>query len=143
MKNQQRKQKAIQEAWVKLLNPDTFELLTLNDEGYSNWHCRRHIKNVLWDELYSKLGPVKGKRRDTGNDMLYRPKSLSGIDTNNGWTRIEPDGSNLPAEGAKYIWTDMTGRNIEREYDKKWDAKTWANVYTHYRPVTELPKPIY
>jgi len=136
MTNQQRKQKAIQEAYGE------------------HWEqVRLRVNENGWYSL------PNGKKSESFCDFLgncdmraaadFRPKSLSGIDTNNGWTRIEPDGSNLPVEGGKFkVGMKFYDSDIFIEEDAIYNHIEVLNAYsigliTHYRPVTELPKPIY
>lgn len=75
------KQEVIQEAWLEFMTESDYKNLKIDDNGFCNYQCRRYINSSRWDELYSRV-KSGGK---TGRDIIYRPKSLSGIETNNGW----------------------------------------------------------
>ena len=81
----------------------------------------------------------------------WRLRSLSGIDDNQGWTRIEPDGSNLPERDKAYNVIAYDGRDygayltragnwLNNKYSG--DLSRLTNV-THYKPIIEEPKPLY
>lgn len=76
----------------------------------------------------------------------WRPKSLDRFEDNNGWTRIDPDGSNLPKdEAVKYrcahfidgivTYTDFMCENVKINFYRK--------VITHYKPIEQELLPIY
>jgi len=148
MTNQQLKQKAIQEAYgVEYDRLKEF----INCEGVFVGDTY-----MISDELFDKWAfipvtpPIKIGKKISGS----RPKSLAGIDTNNGWKRIENDGSNLPNKQGAYLWYRFDGTEQRLYYFTKEDypdTKMWeqhklvftSGEFTHYRPIKELPKPIY
>ncbi|ROI05476.1 hypothetical protein EGI16_03560 [Chryseobacterium sp. G0240] len=76
-------------------------------------------------------------------NMHFRPKSLSGIENNNGWMKIESE-QDLPKDSSAY-WIYRTDNRISNlndyETDKKWllpDLKA-----THYQPIEKPKPPIY
>lgn len=80
---------------------------------------------------------------------LYRPKSLSGIEDNHGWTRIEPDGSNLPDKSGDYRFFDMKTYFFKPvvvwfkgNFDRGCNL-SFARNYTHFKPIEEDKPPIY
>lgn len=137
MKNQELKQKAIQDAYGEY-----YEVLKefINEDGWCNW----------W----------KANKLLTGNDFDYdwnsansdrhkmRPKSIAGIGNNRGWFRIETDGSNLPVEGKFRCGMKFYDADIFTEEDAIYNHIEVLNAYhmgliTHYRPVNEHLKPVY
>lgn len=104
--------------------------------------------NEETDFFYTQLGYNSSDIEEIYDDMdigSWRPKSLIGIEDNNGWTRIEPDGSNLPTDDlVKYKcyhktngiinYTDFMCENVRVNFFKK--------VITHYKVKEEL-KPLY
>lgn len=77
----------------------------------------------------------------------YRLKILYGIEDNNGWIRIEQDGSNLPPDTHeiryKSFWQSGDHSKID-EMSANRLIRTFRNgVVTHYKPIKEEPKPIY
>jgi len=146
MKNQQLKQKAIQEAYQRI---GLWEDLPEHVKEYAFANNGFIKSKDLKDERHKKVFECNiGVKWSGEPDCEYRSNDLTGIGTNNGWTRIELDGSNLPAQteqrfqviefraGEMIILTNdcsYMGVNNKFEFD----------CATHYRPVTELPKPIY
>jgi len=140
MTNEQLKQQAIQEAYGEY-----YEALKefINCEGVFVGDT-----DLISDELFDAwqfigVTPrIKSERKTSGS----RPKSLAGIDDNNGWMRIEQDGSNLPVEGV-YVVGKMTKSGIFFEVNSKVDFQSVEYYFdtgcTHYRPVVEYPKPVY
>jgi len=149
MTNEQLKQQAIQEAYgdkYKRLSP------FIDKEGY----C------IMYDDKGEKISPNFNELGFTqeyvqehlcsglfANGLLqWRPKSLSGLQNNNGWTRIEQYGSNLPAKFGKYqpglLGEDGTWTQFSEIMDMdELIEYACAGQITHYRPVVEHPKPVY
>lgn len=76
-----------------------------------------------------------------------RPISISGIEENNGWTRIESE-ADLPDYGRYYIYTDNGFWDIA-EYSSNQHLFIASNVeievrfVTHYQPIQKPKPPIY
>ena len=75
------------------------------------------------------------------NSLKLRPKSLAGIETNNGWIRIESK-DDLPKEdGLYFVYREKLD---ETESFDVFKNKGWSelnsNLVTHYQPIT-IPKP--
>jgi len=140
MTNEEQKQAAIKKAYGEdydrlreFINCDGVfigETGLISDELFDAW------------QFVGVTPRINSDRKTSGS----RPRVLIGTSNNNGWTRIEPDGSNLPVEGGYY--------KIGMFLDEKWNEGSEHIHYevkrlfntgfcTHYRPVTELPKPIY
>lgn len=72
---------------------------------------------------------------------FWRPISLKGIETNNGWIKIESSGD-LPKEGEFRVWpfgrienNIFSARGVKMCYE--------AGRISHYQPVKEILHPIY
>ncbi len=83
-----------------------------------------------------------------GNQM-WRPKSLQGIETNNGWIKIESE-ADLPKDViACWVKTKEYIVNTPVLYDvynKKFTDGKVEQIYTfftHYQPIQEPQPPIY
>ena len=79
--------------------------------------------------------------------VFYRPKSLQGIENNNGWIRIESE-ADLPKEGMHHsILLDSECINGYRNYDVivfyEVNSKFRKKEISHYQPIEEPLKPIY
>jgi len=137
MTNAQLKQKAIQEAygehWEQVKD-------FVNANG---WIKDRDV------DLVSDM-PMEFSTHDNDWYDTRRPLSLKGIESNMGWLRIEPDGSNLPTtEGKYFVYSTVDWHPFYRtdvfcgRLSNAVHHVTGKPIFTHYRPVTELPKPIY
>ena len=76
--------------------------------------------------------------------LLYqRPKSLAGIENNNGWVAIESD-EDLPKDSYNYLVVCSNGsvKNLnDFEYYKKYIIPELS--ITHYQPIIKPLPPIY
>lgn len=138
MTNQEAKQKAIQEAY---------------GEYFKEWEADINHKGELCTDLPIPLIMRQQLKLWSYSSRLHIPIPLKGIYDNNGWTRIEPDCSNLPETSGQYLWLRFN-RKIQEQYfvsENEIDPATWEaqktaftnREFTHYRPVIEIPKPIY
>ena len=142
MTNEEAKEKAIREAWEaegfkweqvsKYLNEHGDIVLPTPDlkgkiDGYAEAFRDRRLIGITL--------------RDDG--LWLQLQRLNGIVFNNGWTRIDgPD--TLPKSEGNYIVLGKSGNTEKWPYfDKKHSEQFWLEYFTHWRPVVELPKPIY
>lgn len=74
----------------------------------------------------------------TINDSV-RPKSLKGIETNNGWIKIESEEQYDELENGEYEWYNINNG----KYDKG-DLWTYG-IFTHYKivPIIKSDAPLY
>ena len=77
----------------------------------------------------------------------WRPKSLTGIENNNGWIKIESE-ADLPKEGMHHsILLDSECINGYRNYDiivfYEVNSKFRKKEISHYQPIEKPLKPIY
>ena len=92
------------------------------------------------------FGQLKNLDLEYKNDVFFRPKSLQGIENNNGWIKIESE-KDLPKESGLYFGkdyefgTDMTFFDFET---KEWeDSSGYLLNITHYQPIEKPKPPIY
>lgn len=120
------KQEVIQEAWVSAVGIERYE----------------GIKDELVLDGFIHFQPSSLIDTDTkiiDGLPFYRPKSLSGIETNNGWIRIESE-ADLP---YFTVWLS-DGKDI-------WQGNLWTVngahrmnlMATHYQPIIKPLPPIY
>jgi hypothetical protein len=117
---------------IKEVYGDKYKQYSPNNDGwarfsgrrYSVWHC---------DECEYKewLG-----------HHFYRPKSLSGIEDNNGWIRTDED---FPKKSGIYIFLV---KDIEHQVRlqfplSKEEENHYRNDFTHFRVPKHHPLPIY
>ena len=87
------------------------------------------------------FGQLKNLDLEYKNDVFFRPKSLQGIENNNGWIRIESE-DDLPKESFNYwiFQSDLRAVTMKDFYDNK---KYYGVKATHYRPIVKPKPPIY
>jgi hypothetical protein len=153
------KQKAIREAYI-----ETFVISgTSNEEAESKWtiispFIQEDGYCLMYNEQSEKVSPnlqdlgfkhdydnyLHGGIDPKTNEIKWRPKSLSGIETNNGWISIESE-KDLPSDG--HYWTiNKNGamNNSPRLTDELCnDTEYWLSTFTHYQPIVKPSKPIY
>lgn len=103
------------------------------DNGWCT--VRRHI-------LFDKI--IKNIEIEIGG-YQWRPKSLQGIEKNNGWIKIESEGD-LPKDELdcffikdSLIYTGLWDNRLKRFYS----GSEWITKITHYQPIQKPKQPIY
>lgn len=93
------------------------------------------LRKVLYFDMFENL-----------NGIVW-PKSLANLRTNNGWTRIEPDGSNLPTSGVYRVWYGDNNYCDACLYvnhtRQQWIYENLEIFPTHYKPIDKELPPIY
>jgi len=140
MTNQEAKEKAIREAYAKhklpeyLLESVSMENGTIvtHDRGARGYPHRQH------KALSGMVGT--GKRKEL---TWVMPPSIVGVVNNNGWNRIDgPDA--LPSTRGQYTVLGKSGKIEEWTFTGgPQNIDFWLEYFTHWRPVVELPRPIY
>lgn len=110
-------------------------------------------ENILFDNGWLKIKPTQYQSKYNDVDLLkltnhvhsIRPKSLSGIENNNGWIKIETeeDLPNKPDELFEVGILDSIGyfhHEIKRYAGKSLKWMWNKDLITHYQPI-EKPKP--
>ena len=86
----------------------------------------------------------KLERKFNGVVYSYRPKSLQGIENNNGWIKIESE-KDLPKEkGLKCLF--LNKNNMHTTYisdDVLYDSDWFFRRYTHWKIKNEFKYPLY
>lgn len=125
------KEKMIKEAWG--LNYEAFSE-HIDSDGWAIYpHFQKH-------EMVEDVRSLEFKENGSG----FRPKTLQGIENNNGWININ---DNLPKEKGYYIMyngenmvlielNDTTNMITLREQFLK-------DGFTHYQPIVKPKPPIY
>lgn len=149
MTNEQAKQEAIKKAYgdkwqlVKSLTPnskDSNDAYDLYSNGYFN------IKR-LYQHIGSANAPIFDLELFDFDGKYIRPKSLNDFHNNNGWIRIEPDGSNLPEIYLESIFFKTIKINGDISTETIPDYLLYhlfkSGLITHYKPIEPELKPIY
>lgn len=105
--------------------------IDLNNKGYNTW-----LEYIPADckEMHIVYGEP---------EYWYRPKSLSGIENNNGWIRIESE-EDLPKDSFNYYAFCSNGSVMtfnDFEYYKEYIIPELK--VTHYQPIVKPKYPIY
>jgi len=147
MTNEQAKQQAIKRAYG-----ESYELckLFIDQNGWCVIFkdADENFKGIAGNQTHFKESEIEGGQclhSVHGKGISFKPKSLGDLDSNNGWIRIEPDGSNLPDKKVECWFKD---KNQETPIcgvflnDKESIAFVLENA-THYQ-IIETPKiPVY
>lgn len=129
MTNNEAKQNAIKEAYG-----DYFERCKPDEDGWS--YEKQHF-NIC--TLFFCMNSEQKTYGDVPNNYMkcWRPKSLSGIEDNNGWIKNESE-EDLPKEYGYYWAIDNSELIQEVNSD---DIK--VGFYTHYQPIIYPKPPLY
>ena len=72
----------------------------------------------------------------------FRPKSLRGIENNNGWIKIE-SAADLPKEDGFYWVIDSEASEVIDRYFEKGNHDFFKQFSSHYHPVIKPDLPLY
>lgn len=135
------KEKAIREAYGTL----GIEWDSIKDHLTENYWIRNPYEPVdlLWlirDEKGIEV-VIKG---DNLGRLCFVPKSLAGIENNNGWIRIESE-ADLPIETDSYFVVYKDGCIICHHFSvsSDFDRVLFIQEFTHYQPIVKPNLPIY
>jgi len=92
--------------------------------------------NIFFNGVYSIL-ESKGEIETFKDGNTWRPKSLSGLENNRGWIRIESQEQYDELKNGSYFWYNIdNGR-----YDS---GDLWEyGVFTHYQPIIKPENPLW
>jgi len=111
--------------------------LAIKDNGWLNVDLINSVKGAIF--RVKVMRAFKHDANTIKNSLYIRPKTLRGIETNNGWIKIESEAQYDELENGDYEWYNIkTGK-----YDK---GDLWAyGIFTHYKlvPKLEIIPPIY
>lgn len=122
-------------------------------EAYGEYYDRikLHINENGWIDTQTFSFSRKGidfeqykKRSNTYLGFYNRPKSLQGIEDNNGWIKIESEGD-LPKQSGMY-WTFIIGKEVVANTFNTFGNNEFTfdnGVVTHYQPIEKPKPPIY
>lgn len=126
------KQQLIHDKWS-----DLGITLLISQYDFDGWI---DVNELEKDQLTNDLNYKKYSESDSDfKTMLCRPKSLQGIESNNGWIRIESEEQYDELENGEYEWYNINNR----KYDK---GDLWSyGIFTHYKivPIIKSDAPLY
>ena len=133
------KEEVIKEDWV-LFGVDS-------DESYDGWIPAEYVPE---EAILSGMLDLKNFRTSTDYDEpFYRPKSLQGIESNNGWISINSE-KDLPSEDLDvHIVFKKDGGNFQTfgVWDKRlnsfWSGAMKIDIPTHYQPIVKPNPPLH
>jgi hypothetical protein len=140
------KEEKIKQAWINIVGEKNYNFIKqfLSENGFTNrgkyhWLINNFSKEYIKDNFYVTI--------EIDNDKLFRPKSLQGIENNNGWIKIESE-SDLPSEDIDCHFITHNKEIFKGEYIKSIDNfKSGSELYngrvSHYQPITKPQPPIY
>jgi hypothetical protein len=124
------KQKAIQEAYGEHWE-------TVKDYVDENGWCAYHFGE------HTEYGIEPFLDFETKDYKFWRPKSLKGIETNNGWIKIESE-ADLPKDKTTQ-YSVCKDKKVFQSTINCGTVKHWYNIgkITHYQPIIKPKPPIY
>lgn len=131
------KEEKIKEAWGEHYESNK-ELI--NDDGWLR-HCNlTSIDTVRLSIQKKDLFERLVKNTATAFEVYFRPKSLQGIENNNGWIKLTGE----PYEVDKIPNVELYNINTKGHY-LSFDENEFIDVgrFTHYKPVELSQPPIY
>ncbi|HYD92348.1 MAG TPA: hypothetical protein VEA37_12775 [Flavobacterium sp.] len=112
----------------------------VDDNGWINI-----AHHTFTDEVFNLIKSFL-RECDIKGALEYRPKSLAGIEDNNGWITIEGEDTNiLPTEKGDYFGLYPDGSiscfffNPEDDFDRE----LFLTELTHWQPIIKPSKPLY
>lgn len=142
------KQEIVKKAYVDLIGEDNYNIVK---GRIVDGVCHMIEQNVLITPTLMELSLKRNDERVVAwmecTEGYFMPKSLSGIENNNGYTKIQSE-TDIPNEEGVY-WVLRRGFNkpIYRIINDIFDADEkayWFENYTHFIKVTRPDKlPIY
>ena len=139
-----KKQEAIRLAWVEAIGRVAYKynkVFISEDHGCMDYDLR-------FGDVINEIEIVSEDK--ASGWAKVRPKSLSGIEDNNGWTSILSEDDLPKEEGSYFTLTNYSKEIIERDYpifsksmtiedENKW----WLENITHYQKIVKPSKPIF
>mgnify|MGYP003483865784 FL=1 len=121
------KEEVIKEAWGK--NYEEFKD-HIDSDGWARYpHFQKH-------EMIEDVRPIEF--RSQGAD--FRPKSLQGIENNNGWIKIESE-DDFPKPGQYWV-IDQDGDMFLTDMELFADVFDWSGI-NYYQPIIKPNVPWY
>lgn len=132
MKKQEKIQEAYGEYWEAVKSFVDTEDGWCTDKYYNKIDCPLPKGNIEYESKYIRV--------DDGERMVdvyqWRPKSLQGIEDNNGWIKVGEDNI-IPYDGD--LWGVMKNGDIFSFSENDFIAK---GLLTHYQPIIKPQLPI-
>jgi hypothetical protein len=101
----------------------------------------QNYKGIAGNQTHFKEDEIEGGQMTHsvyGSGISFRPKSLSGIETNNDWQKIESE-DDLPKEEGFYLFNHKDGETYQFMYCPGFKM----TLCTHWKPIVKDLPPIY
>lgn len=137
------KQEKIQEAYGEYWQESKS---FINENGWIN--TKEWLGGIGNTQIFNKIKGIELECMDNYDHKYcywFRPKSLQGIETNNGWIKVESE-DDLPKEIYNSIyWVASQNGWIENTiYSSTSIEQKYKNgTCTHYKPIEKPEQPIY
>jgi hypothetical protein len=136
------KKETIFKHWADLNIASPFGICT-NTGWYCGFFCNGidDIKEIYGDSIL-ELMDFEIEHDGLGK---FRPKSLRGIEDNNGWIKIERV-EDLPTNGSYKVILRDSGAITTLDFTLQQifnDLRYIVELYSHYKPIEEEKKPLY
>jgi hypothetical protein len=133
------KLETIIKAWADLDIKTPFGIC--NNTGYFISYCVNGI-----DDIISEYPTIKNKIdfEYSEYDLIkWRPKSLKGIENNNGWIKIETE-ADLPTDKT-IQYSTCKDKKVFQSTVNCGTVKHWFNIckITHYQPIKKQEPPLF
>lgn len=135
-------QKAYGEYW-EIFSNETIKRILQNNGSVDYFLLTSKEKDDT--EKIRDLRLLECTKTDEGTKRFFRPKSLSGIETNNNWISINSE-NDLPKENGHYLVFDKQRNIVDIDYinsDYDSHSERWMEFNSHYQPINKPEKPIY
>jgi hypothetical protein len=140
------KREAIKKAWAEFWDgfPDHQQNRIIDNGGFADT-CDTMFEGIRYPYAKDERFKVQEMKCSAYGYNRITPKSIIGIDNNNGWLSVKEHG--LPKEQGEYHVVVDYDMYTEKPYNQSTEyfqagGIVWGHV-THYQPVVKPKPPIY
>jgi len=139
------KEERIKSEWDKFGISENIDV-----DGWADMYVVAGI-NTLSDRFHYKEYSEHSNNFET---ILCRPKSISGIENNNGWIKIESE-EDLPKQDIRCEFIKDNGKQLYGRFEnrmgglfidesRRFESPEYrTESVTHYQPIEKLPSPLH
>jgi len=130
------KKLVIEREWRKFVS-DEIWLVIQDNIKQQGW-----VNTVWTEDFWNAVDTNTFELNTIGLNSFFRPKSLQGIEDNNGWILIE-DESDLPKEDGEYRCFTKQKNISEFTFLKNVTEMWWLDRISHYKLIEKEKSPLY
>jgi len=123
------KEEKIQEEWGEDFNK------IINSDGWMLYDNQSDIRDLV------KNSKFDFKKNEVSRNVFFRPKSLQGIENNNGWIKIESE-EDLPKENCD-VWCIIKNSDVHYRRFQVNMSRWWTEYIKYYQPIQKPKPPLY